>query len=255
MLNGIFSSNPAFNISTCILFLFCFLFKSGIPRNLVASSCFLSDAFPCKFQCFLPSSIVLEVVISKAKRIEWINRWMSGRKLSFWLVSSTELSGKHHQLVSFGNFWVVLRLFFQASSTKIFKTWIDCNIFHWMEKTHHAIATRSRREILHPRSRSFPDAEAEASFEILRDSLGGKLCKIRKAWWFSMLHPPGVLHSRSWSQQELFKILPSWLHDLRGGCFLAFWTNFQSDFNSGSTQILGAVRARLPDADWRGQAT
>ena len=53
---------------------FCFLFKSGIPRNLVASSCFLSDAFPCKFQCFLPSSIVLEVVISKAKRIEWINR-------------------------------------------------------------------------------------------------------------------------------------------------------------------------------------
>lgn len=70
----IFSANPAFNISTCILFLFCFLFKSGIPRNLVASSCFLSDAFPCKFQCFLPSSIVLEVVISKAKRIEWINR-------------------------------------------------------------------------------------------------------------------------------------------------------------------------------------
>ena len=79
-----------------------------------------------------------------------------------------------------------------------------------MEKTHHAIATRSR-EILHPRSRSFPDAEAEASFEILRDSLGGSCAKSAK--------PSGF-------QCFILRVFSIRVHDRSRSCLKSFLHGF-----------------------------
>lgn len=146
MLNWIFSANPAFNISTCTMFLFCFLFKSGIPRNLVASSCFFLRCFSrVSFNVFFHPAQYWKQLFQRRNESSGLTfECLEGSfRFDFFLQlnfpeSTTRL------LVLAANFWVVLRI----CVSKI--------VFHWRKLT--TGLPPGEREILHPRSRSFPNS-------------------------------------------------------------------------------------------------